>query len=47
MAPVWAQASAAAPNQKDKTAKDKRTALAANAEPIASQNQRDAFTISS
>jgi len=42
MVPVWAQAHAAAPIKKDK-----RTALAANPKPIALQNKRDSFKISS
>jgi hypothetical protein len=42
MAPLWAQASAAAPIKKDK-----RTALAANPEPTALRNKRDTFKLSS
>jgi len=42
MAPLWAQADAAAPIKKDK-----RTALAAKPEPIALPNKRDTFKISS
>jgi hypothetical protein len=42
MAPLWAQANAAAPIKTDK-----RTALVANPEPIALPNKRDTFKISS
>jgi hypothetical protein len=42
MAPLWAQAKAAAPIKKDR-----RTALAANPEPIALESKRDTFKISS
>jgi hypothetical protein len=42
MAPLWAQANAAAPSTKNK-----KTVLAANPEPITSRNQRDTFKISS
>jgi hypothetical protein len=42
MAPLWAQANAAAP-----ITKNKRTALAASPEPIALKSKRDTFKISS
>src|SRR5208282_1150443 len=42
MAPLWAQANAAAPATKNKS-----TVLAANSKPIVFRNQRDAFKMSS
>jgi hypothetical protein len=42
MAPLWAQAHAAAPIKQDK-----RTALAAKSKPIVLPNKRDTFKISS